>query len=75
MIWLAKTGHMMFIGSPKLSGLSEMVEKRIFFSDIPKYDVTREMVLLNQQRIAEIEIRYHFERLSLLDFQLSSVQL
>ena len=57
MIWLAKTGHMMFIGSPKLSGLTEMMEKRIFFSDIPNYDVTREMVLLNQQRIAEIEIR------------------
>ena len=48
----------MFIGSPKLSGLNEMVEKRIFFSDIPNYDVTREMVLLNQQRIAEIEIRF-----------------
>lgn len=58
MIWLDKLGHMMFIGSPKLAGLNEMMDKGIFFSDIPNYDVTREMILLNQQRLAEIEIRH-----------------
>ncbi len=50
--------HVMFIGSPRLSTLNEMLDKHIFLSDIPLYDVTRELVLLNQQRTAEIEVRY-----------------
>ena len=49
--------HLIFIGSPRLTSLSELQEKNLFLSDIPLYDVTRELVLLNQQRIAEIEIR------------------
>lgn len=32
----------------------------VFLSDIPLYDVTRELVLLNQQRIAEIDVAYVF---------------
>ena len=28
----------------------------MYLSDIPLYDVTRELVLLNQQRVAEIEV-------------------
>jgi len=31
-------------------------ERGLYLSDIPVYDVTRELVLLNQQRIAEIDI-------------------
>ena len=30
----------------------------VFLADIPIYDVTRELVLLNQQRIAEIDIAW-----------------
>ncbi|XP_074644360.1 guanylate cyclase soluble subunit beta-2-like [Tubulanus polymorphus] len=56
MSWMKDTKHMMFIGSPRLSSLNELEEKGVFLSDIPLYDVTRELVLLNQQRIAEIEI-------------------
>ena len=57
MIWLSDVGHMIFIGSPRLSSLNEMLERNMYISDIPGYDVTRELVLLNQQRIAEIEVR------------------
>ncbi|XP_013400601.1 guanylate cyclase soluble subunit beta-2 [Lingula anatina] len=49
-------GHIMFICSPRLTSLTELMERNIFLSDIPLYDVTRELILLNQQRIAEIEI-------------------
>lgn len=58
MIWLNEVEHMIFIGSPRLSSLTEMLEKNMYLSDIPLYDVTRELVLLNQQRIAEIEVRW-----------------
>lgn len=56
--------NMLFVGSPRLASLMEMMKRRLFFSDIPIYDVTRELILLNQQRSAEIEIRYvhHIDR-------------
>ena len=57
MIWLSDVSHMIFIGSPRLASLTEMLERKMYLSDIPLYDVTRELVLLNQQRMAEIEVR------------------
>ncbi|XP_064606184.1 guanylate cyclase soluble subunit beta-2-like [Liolophura sinensis] len=56
MVWLEDVDHMIYICSPRLASLTELMEKNVFLSDIPIYDVTRELVLLNQQRIAEIEI-------------------
>ncbi|CAC5402537.1 GUCY1B [Mytilus coruscus] len=56
MIWLEDIKHMIFISSPRISSLTELMEMNVFLSDIPLYDVTRELVLLNQQRIAEIDV-------------------
>ena len=53
--------HIIFMCSPRLSSLTELLEKNVYLSDIPPYDVTRELVLLNQQRIAEIEIRFAYQ--------------
>ncbi|XP_059150487.1 guanylate cyclase soluble subunit beta-2-like [Physella acuta] len=56
MIWMADTQLMIFIGSPRLTSLKEMKRMNVYMADIPLYDVTREMVLLYQQRSAEIDI-------------------
>ncbi|XP_046380373.2 guanylate cyclase soluble subunit beta-2-like [Haliotis rufescens] len=56
MMWLEASHHMIFIGSPRLTSLNELMEMNVYLADIPLYDVTRELVLLNQQRIAEIDI-------------------
>ncbi|BFZ10415.1 hypothetical protein BsWGS_13454 [Bradybaena similaris] len=56
MIWMAESKLMIFIGSPRLTSLKEMKRMNVFMADIPLYDVTREMVLLYQQRNAEIDI-------------------
>ncbi|KAK6177072.1 hypothetical protein SNE40_015250 [Patella caerulea] len=56
MIWLEDSGHMIFIGSPRITSLNELMDMNVYLSDIPLYDVTRELVLLNQQRIAEIDV-------------------
>ncbi len=56
MIWIEEIRHMMYVSSPRLSSLSELMQLNIYLSDIPLYDVTRELILLNQQRIAEIDI-------------------
>ena len=57
MVLLEEVDHVVFIGSPRLADLNELSERKMYLSDIPIYDVTRELVLLNQQRIAEIEVR------------------
>lgn len=58
MVSLSGTSEfLMFIGSPRLVSLDDLKEKRMFLSDIPRYDVTRELLLLNQQRIAELELK------------------
>ncbi|XP_070193833.1 uncharacterized protein [Littorina saxatilis] len=56
MMWLEDGDRMMFIGSPNLKSLKEMKEIDIYMSDIPLFDVTREIVLLYEQRNAEIGI-------------------
>jgi len=58
MMWLDDIKHMIFISSPRLSSLTELMEMNVYLADIPLYDVTRELVLLNQQRIAEIDIAW-----------------
>ncbi len=57
MVWIEEIDHVIFIGSPRVASLTELMDSNMFLSDIPIYDVTRELVLLNQQRIAEIEVR------------------
>jgi len=56
MMWLDDIKHIIFISSPRLSLLTELMEMNVYLADIPLYDVTRELVLLNQQCIAEIDI-------------------
>lgn len=56
MVYMKDLGELIFIGSPRLTDLNEMLERNVFLCDIPIYDVTRELVLLNQQRTAEIEV-------------------
>jgi guanylate cyclase soluble subunit beta len=60
MIWLEDVNHILFIGSPRLASLSDMEERQLYLSGIPLYDVTRELVLLNQQRIAELQSQVIF---------------
>ncbi|XP_071178793.1 guanylate cyclase soluble subunit beta-2-like [Mytilus edulis] len=56
MRWMPDISHMIFISSPCISSLQELKAMDLYISDIPLYDVTRELILLNQQRMAEMEI-------------------
>ncbi|ESO93123.1 hypothetical protein LOTGIDRAFT_119983, partial [Lottia gigantea] len=55
MIWLKETEHMVFMGSLRITSLNDLVDMNVFISDIPLYDVTRELILLYEQRKAEID--------------------
>ncbi|KAL8560982.1 hypothetical protein ACOMHN_061196 [Nucella lapillus] len=56
MLWLEGERRLLFMGSPSLKSLKEMRDTDLHMADIPLFDVTREIVLLYQQRNAEIGI-------------------
>ena len=58
MIWLNDAKHILFLGSPHVSSFDDMTKRHVYLSDIPLYDATRELILMRNQRLAEISIRY-----------------
>nr|KAG5699516.1 hypothetical protein BaRGS_020075 [Batillaria attramentaria] len=56
MVWMRQSQFMMFIASPRLTSLNELMDMNMYLSDIPIFDLTRDLVLLNQQRMAEIDV-------------------
>ncbi|XP_066445081.1 uncharacterized protein C13orf42 homolog [Eleutherodactylus coqui] len=62
MIWMDSIQCMIYMCSPKLRSLQELEEKNMHISDIAKHDVTRDLILLNHQRLAEIELSNQLER-------------
>ncbi|XP_076469689.1 guanylate cyclase soluble subunit beta-2-like [Babylonia areolata] len=55
-MWLTNCSCLLFMGSPHLLSWNDFKEMNVSMADIPLYDCTRELVLLNQQRIAEIDV-------------------
>uniref|UniRef100_UPI003AAEB369 guanylate cyclase soluble subunit beta-2-like n=1 Tax=Centroberyx gerrardi TaxID=166262 RepID=UPI003AAEB369 len=62
MIWMSSLGCMLYQASPLLRSLQELEERHMHISDIAAHDVTRDLILLNQQRLAEIELSNQLER-------------
>ncbi|KYO34367.1 hypothetical protein Y1Q_0007638 [Alligator mississippiensis] len=62
MIWMESLQCMMYLCSPKLRSLEELEERKMHLSDIAQHDTTRDLILLNQQRLAEIELSNQLER-------------
>ncbi|KAM3936183.1 guanylate cyclase soluble subunit beta-2-like [Leptodactylus fuscus] len=62
MIWMDSIQCMLYMCSPKLRSLQELEERNMHISDIAKHDVTRDLILLNHQRLAEIELSNQLER-------------
>ncbi|XP_030420323.1 guanylate cyclase soluble subunit beta-2-like isoform X2 [Gopherus evgoodei] len=62
MIWMEAIQCVMYLCSPKLRSLEELEEQKMHISDIAQHDATRDLILLNQQRLAEIELSNQLER-------------
>ncbi|XP_022609535.1 guanylate cyclase soluble subunit beta-2-like [Seriola dumerili] len=62
MIWMPSLDCMLYQASPLLRSLQELEERDMHISDIAPHDVTRDLILLNQQRLAEIELSNQLER-------------
>ncbi|XP_030071513.1 guanylate cyclase soluble subunit beta-2-like [Microcaecilia unicolor] len=62
MIWMEPLQCMLYLCSPLLRTLHELEERQMHISDIAPHDVTRDLILLNQQRLAEMELSNQLER-------------
>ncbi|KAM4627539.1 guanylate cyclase soluble subunit beta-2-like [Polymixia lowei] len=62
MIWMSSLRCMLYQASPLLRSLQELEERHMHISDIAPHDVTRDLILLNQQRLAEMELSNQLER-------------
>uniref|UniRef100_G3PRL3 guanylate cyclase n=1 Tax=Gasterosteus aculeatus aculeatus TaxID=481459 RepID=G3PRL3_GASAC len=62
MLWMESLGCMLYLCSPKLRSLQELEEVGLHLADLAQHDVTRDLVLLNQQRLAEMELTNQLER-------------
>ena len=54
MIFLQESDTMMFLGSPSVEKLDEMIGKGIYISDIPIHDATRDVILVGEQTKAQV---------------------
>lgn len=62
MVWMEPLHCMVYLCSPKLRSLQELEERGLHLADIAQHDTTRDLILLNQQRLAEIELSNQLER-------------
>ncbi|KAJ7324863.1 hypothetical protein JRQ81_017883 [Phrynocephalus forsythii] len=62
MIWMESLQCMLYLCSPLLRTLHELEERHMHIADIAPHDVTRDLILLNQQRLAEMELSNQLER-------------
>ncbi|KAK7475323.1 hypothetical protein BaRGS_00033470, partial [Batillaria attramentaria] len=53
MIYLQETDAMLFLGSPSVEKLDELIGKGIYISDIPIHDATRDVILVGEQTKAQ----------------------
>ncbi|KAK0143323.1 Guanylate cyclase soluble subunit beta-2 [Merluccius polli] len=62
MVWMPSLACMLYLSSPKLRSLQELQERGLHLADIAPHDTTRDLILLNQQRLAEMELSNQLER-------------
>ncbi|XP_062981556.1 guanylate cyclase soluble subunit beta-2-like [Elgaria multicarinata webbii] len=62
MVWMDSIQCMMYLCSPKLRSLEELEDLQMHLSDLAQHDTTRDLILFNQQRLAEIELSNQLER-------------
>ncbi|XP_028856879.1 guanylate cyclase soluble subunit beta-2-like isoform X2 [Denticeps clupeoides] len=62
MLWMESLQCMFYQASPLLRSLLELEERSMHLSDIAPHDATRDLILLNQQRLAEMELSSQLER-------------
>ena len=57
MVLLASGKHIMYLCSPYVTSIQQLLKHNMRLNGIPLYDATRDLILLNQQRLNEVETK------------------
>lgn len=49
--------NLIFINSPFLNSVTDLIHANLFMSDFPLHDATRDLIMLNQSRISQQELK------------------
>ncbi|CAG5125457.1 unnamed protein product, partial [Candidula unifasciata] len=63
MLFLQETHCILFLGSPSVEKLEELIGKGIYISDIPIHDATRDVILVGEQTKAQDGLKKRMEQL------------
>ena len=61
MLYVSESDKIVFLCSPSVGNLEDLVERGLYLSDIPLHDSTRDLVLLSEQFRAEYELTQKLE--------------
>ena len=56
MIHLPESDKILFLGSPSVEKLDELISKGLYISDLPIHDATRDVILVGEQTKAQVSI-------------------
>lgn len=57
MILLENNEHIVYVCSLYVTTIRELLDRKLHLSDIPLHDATRDLILLNQSRITQVEMK------------------
>lgn len=58
MIHLTAVDDILFLGTPSVEKLDELIAKGLYISDLPIHDATRDVILVGEQTKAQVRVIY-----------------
>lgn len=55
---VGNNNYMCCMCSLNVTNINELLEKKLFISDIQIHDGTRDLIMLNQSRISQVELKF-----------------
>lgn len=63
MIHVPESASLMFLGSPRVDKLEELMGRGLYLSDIPIHDATRDVILVGEQARAQDGLKKRMDKL------------
>lgn len=57
MIGIDNNNYLIFMCSLNVTSMAELSDRHLFISDIQRHDSTRDLIMLNQSRISQVELK------------------
>lgn len=54
MIYLQESDSILFLGSPSIEKIDELIARGLYISDLPIHDATRDLILVGEQTKAQV---------------------